>query len=70
MRLKMDLIGNSFPKIMYTITFKKSIQFIIGKDGGGGLFARGYCTTGKELIDSIMDKLRVQCEKCDHFSGF
>ncbi|KAJ3504952.1 hypothetical protein NMY22_g17752 [Coprinellus aureogranulatus] len=38
--------------------------------GAGNNWAKGYYTEGAELVDSIMEIVRRQAEKCDALQGF
>ncbi|KAH9917025.1 beta-tubulin 2 [Fomitopsis serialis] len=45
-------------------------SFITGDTGAGNNWAKGYYTEGAELVDGIMDVVRVQAEGCDAMQGF
>ncbi|KAJ1158388.1 hypothetical protein NDU88_011078 [Pleurodeles waltl] len=45
-------------------------NFIFGHTGAGNNWARGHYTEGAELIHSILDVVRKECEHCDCFQGF
>ncbi|KAL7415489.1 beta-tubulin [Mrakia frigida] len=44
--------------------------FISGQSGAGNNWAKGYYTEGAELVDSVLDVLRIQAERCDLLQGF
>ncbi|KAJ7220228.1 beta-tubulin 2 [Mycena pura] len=44
--------------------------YLHGESGAGNNWAKGFYTEGAELIDSILDVLRKQTEKCDVLQGF
>ncbi|KAH9838467.1 beta-tubulin 2 [Rhodofomes roseus] len=45
-------------------------SFVTGETGAGNNWAKGYYTEGAELVDGIMDVVRVQAEACDAMQGF
>merc|ERR1739838_196296 len=46
-------------------------DFIInGKEDAANNFARGHYTTGKEIMDSVSDRLKKSVEDCDNLQGF
>ncbi|KAJ3210499.1 hypothetical protein HDU82_007989 [Entophlyctis luteolus] len=45
-------------------------NFIIGSNGAGNNWAKGYYTEGAELIDPFMDVVRREAEACDCLQGF
>merc|ERR1712223_1652802 len=46
-------------------------DFIInGKEDAANNFARGHYTTGKEIMDSVSDRLKKSVEDCDNIQGF
>uniref|UniRef100_T1KPM6 Tubulin beta chain n=1 Tax=Tetranychus urticae TaxID=32264 RepID=T1KPM6_TETUR len=45
-------------------------NFINGQSGAGNNWAKGYYTEGAELVDSVMDVLRREAERCDCLQGF
>merc|ERR1712142_183877 len=46
-------------------------DFIInGKEDAANNFARGHYTTGKEIMDSVSDRLKKSVEECDNLQGF
>ncbi|KAJ3388068.1 Tubulin beta chain (Beta tubulin) [Entophlyctis sp. JEL0112] len=45
-------------------------NFIVGSNGAGNNWAKGYYTEGAELIDSFMDVVRREAEACDCLQGF
>ncbi|WOO81512.1 Tubulin beta chain [Vanrija pseudolonga] len=44
--------------------------FVYGQSGAGNNWAKGYYTEGAELVDPILDVLRMQVESADSFQGF
>ncbi|KAI0926238.1 Tubulin beta-2 chain [Taiwanofungus camphoratus] len=44
--------------------------FVTGNTGAGNNWAKGFYTEGAELVDSIMDIVRLQSERCDALQGF
>ncbi|KAJ7056716.1 beta-tubulin 2 [Mycena amicta] len=44
--------------------------FIHAQSGAGNNWAKGFYTEGAELIDTIMDALRKESEKCEVLQGF
>merc|ERR1712190_130359 len=46
-------------------------DFIInGKEDAANNFARGHYTTGKEIMDSVSDRLKKLVEDCENVQGF
>jgi len=45
-------------------------QIISGKEGAANNYARGHYTVGKELIDSVMDRVRKLADNCTGLQGF
>jgi len=46
-------------------------DFVInGKEDAANNFARGHYTTGKEIMDSVSDRLKKAVEDCDNLQGF
>ena len=45
-------------------------QMITGKEDAANNYARGHYTVGKELIDSVLDKVRRLSENCQGLQGF
>ncbi|CAE6512591.1 unnamed protein product, partial [Rhizoctonia solani] len=43
---------------------------VAGKESASKNYARGYHAVGKELIDSVMDKIRRLAEACSYPRGF
>ncbi|KAF2354224.1 Tubulin/FtsZ 2-layer sandwich domain [Trinorchestia longiramus] len=41
-----------------------------GQSGAGNNWAKGHYTEGAELVDSVMDVVRKESEKCDCLQGF
>ena len=51
----------NFPKL------KSSIDqdwIVSGKENGANFFNRGYCSTGKKILDSCLERIRKQLEMC------
>ena len=48
-----------------------SPEFLLnGKEDAANNFARGHYTVGKEIIDSVSDRLRKLVDNCDNVQGF
>ena len=45
-------------------------QLISGKEDAANNYARGHYTVGKEIVDSVLEKLRKQAEQCTGLQGF
>jgi len=45
-------------------------QMISGKEGASHNFARGYCTIGKQQIDTCLDQIRKVADQCQNLQGF
>ncbi|XP_077191843.1 tubulin beta-1 chain isoform X1 [Paroedura picta] len=45
-------------------------NFIHGNSGAGNNWAKGHYTEGAELIETVMDVVRNECEACDCLQGF
>jgi len=45
-------------------------NFVYGQSGAGNNWAKGHYTEGAELVDTIMDVVRKECETCDCLQGF
>ena len=45
-------------------------QMISGKEDASNNYARGHYTVGKELIDSVLDKVRRVADSCAGLQGF
>ncbi|MEJ1280113.1 hypothetical protein NN561_011053 [Cricetulus griseus] len=45
-------------------------NFIFGQTGAGNNWAKGHYTEGAELVDSVLDVIRKECEHCDCLQGF
>ena len=41
-----------------------------GQSGAGNNWAKGHYTEGAELVDSVLDVVRKECENCDCLQGF
>lgn len=47
-----------------TINFSTD-NFVFGQSGAGNNWAKGHYTEGAELVDSVLDVVRKECENCD-----
>ena len=45
-------------------------NLIYGKESAANNYARGYYTKGKEIIDPVLDSLRLLSENCSSLQGF
>ncbi|XP_042555378.1 tubulin beta chain-like isoform X3 [Dipodomys spectabilis] len=45
-------------------------NFIFGQSGAGNNWAKGHYTEGAELIESVLDVVRRESERCDCLQGF
>ena len=45
-------------------------NFVFGQTGSGNNWAKGYCTEGAELVDSVLDVIRREAEECTNLQGF
>ncbi|CAK9304871.1 unnamed protein product [Gordionus sp. m RMFG-2023] len=45
-------------------------QMITGKEDAANNYARGHYTVGKEIIDSVLDRIRKMSEQCPGLQGF
>lgn len=45
-------------------------QLITGKEDAANNYARGHYTIGKELIDSVLDRIRRVADNCEGLQGF
>ena len=45
-------------------------NMINGQSGAGNNWAKGFYTEGAELVDSVLDGVRQEVERCDLLSGF
>ena len=45
-------------------------ELITGKEDAANNYARGHYTVGREIVDSVVDKLRKQSENCTGLQGF
>jgi tubulin alpha len=45
-------------------------QLISGKEDASNLFARGYNSIGREMLDICLDRIRKLVENCSDFQGF
>ena len=45
-------------------------QLITGKEDAANNYARGHYTVGRELVDSVLDKICKLAENCDSMQGF
>ena len=44
---------------------QRSSRPLLGQNGSGNNWAKGHYTEGAELVDSVMDVVRKECEGCD-----
>lgn len=40
-------------------------NFVYGQSGAGNNWAKGHYTEGAELVDSVLDVVRKECENCE-----
>lgn len=40
------------------------------KEDAGNIFARGYCSVGKQMIDKVNERIRELVEACNNPQGF
>jgi tubulin alpha len=45
-------------------------QLISGKEDAANNYARGHYTIGKEIVDTVLDKLRKIADQCTGLQGF
>ncbi|XP_015684007.1 tubulin alpha-3 chain-like [Protobothrops mucrosquamatus] len=45
-------------------------QLISGKEDAANNYARGHYTVGKEIIDTVLDRIRKMAEQCSGLQGF
>ena len=45
-------------------------QLISGKEDAANNYARGHYTVGKEIIDTVLEKLRKIADQCTGLQGF
>ena len=45
-------------------------QLISGKEDAANNYARGHYTVGKELIDTVLDRIRKLTDQCNGLQGF
>ncbi|XP_023709546.1 tubulin beta chain isoform X2 [Cryptotermes secundus] len=45
-------------------------NFIFGQSGAGNNWAKGHYTEGAELVDSVLDVIRIEADRCDCLQGF
>ncbi|XP_076124549.1 tubulin beta-1 chain [Alosa pseudoharengus] len=45
-------------------------SFIHGNSGAGNNWAKGHYTEGAELVEQVVDRVRVESESCDCLQGF
>ncbi|ODV60147.1 tubulin alpha chain [Ascoidea rubescens DSM 1968] len=70
--LSIDLEPNVIDEIR-TGTFKNFFhpdQLINGKEDAANNYARGHYTVGREILDTVLDKLRKMADQCDGLQGF
>merc|ERR1712032_1617688 len=45
-------------------------EIINGKEDAANNYARGHYTTGKEIVDSVLDRIRKLADSCTGLQGF
>lgn len=45
-------------------------NFVFGQTGAGNNWAKGHYTEGAELVDTVLDVIRKECEGCECLQGF
>ena len=46
-------------------------EFLLSsKEGGSNIFARGFCSAGKRIIDDVEDRLRKLADDCKNIQAF
>lgn len=45
-------------------------QLINGKEDAANNFARGYYTTGRDVIEAVLDRIRKLADQCTGLQGF
>lgn len=45
-------------------------QLISGKEDAANNYARGHYTVGKEIVDTVLEKLRKIADQCTGLQGF
>ena len=45
-------------------------QIINGKEDAANNYARGHYTTGKEIVDTVLDRVRKLADNCTGLQGF
>ena len=45
-------------------------QLVTGKEDAANNYARGHYTVGKEMIDTVLDKVRKLADQCNNLQGF
>ena len=45
-------------------------QLMTGKEDAANNYARGHYTVGKEMIDTVLDKVRKLADQCNNLQGF
>jgi tubulin beta len=45
-------------------------NFVFRQSGAGNNWTKGHYTEGAELVDSVLDAVRKECENCDCLQGF
>uniref|UniRef100_A0A8C5PBS7 Tubulin alpha chain n=1 Tax=Leptobrachium leishanense TaxID=445787 RepID=A0A8C5PBS7_9ANUR len=54
---------------MYRTLFHPE-QLITGKEDAANNYARGHYTIGKEIVDSVLDRIRLMADQCSGLQGF
>lgn len=47
-----------------------SQSLITGKEDAANNFARGFHSSGRQMKDIILDRVRIMCENCSNLDGF
>lgn len=45
-------------------------QLITGKEDAANNYARGHYTVGKEIVDTVLDRIRKLADQCSGLQGF
>ncbi|KAH7098694.1 beta-tubulin [Auriculariales sp. MPI-PUGE-AT-0066] len=48
----------------------KPDTYIYGQSGAGNNWGKGYYTEGAEIVDGVLESIRIQAERCDALQGF
>jgi len=61
----MDVIKGSASGTLYKVD-----NMVFGNNGAGNNWAKGHYTEGAELVESVLDRVRLEIEQCDSPQGF